>query len=110
MNAVTRTLTPRMVIGRSFNISLPIPKLQVFALLFVVLITSLSVVYAKDLNRRLFIDYQTASQVSTELNVTHSKLLLEASSLSAQARVQRIAAQRLSMQMPTASNIKVIDG
>lgn len=102
MNAATRTLT------QPIFASLPVPKLRMMVLFVAVLLMALSVVYIKDLSRRMFINYQTAKQVNIDLNVNHAKLLLEASALSAQARVQRRAEQRLSMEVPTTANVKIL--
>lgn len=107
MNAITKTLAPRIFI-RPLAINLPVPKRHIFVLFVAVLIMAVSVVYMKDLNRRLFINYQDVQQTSMDLNTTHSKLLLEGSALSAQARVQRVAAEQLSMQIPTTANEKMI--
>ena len=108
MNAVTKTFGQRTFISKPIFAYLPVPKLRVFILAITVLITAFAVVYIKDLNRRLFINYQDLQQTSVNLSVNHSKLLLEEGALSAQARVQRIAARRLGMTEPGVANFKII--
>ena len=69
---------------------------------------ALGVIYMKDLNRRLLINYQELKMDNSALNVAHSKLLLEYSMLSAQARIQKIAIKNLNMQMPSLDRIKTV--
>ena len=77
----------------------------VAALVVGFLLSAFGVIYLKDLNRRLFIQYQGLEQVAQSQQVEYSKLLLEQSTLSTQARVQRIAQAQLSMVEPTERQI-----
>lgn len=69
-------------------------------LMVAVLISAFAVVYVKDLNRRLFLQYQQLQTEHNQLYVNWGKLLLEQSTWSAQQRVQSVAENRLNMVMP----------
>ncbi|MGB6977546.1 MAG: cell division protein FtsL [Gammaproteobacteria bacterium] len=80
----------------------------VMLLAIVALISALSVVYVKDLSRRMFIEYQTLEDTQSELNADWSKLLLEQSAWSTHARVQTIAEQRLNMEIPMPGHVVML--
>jgi len=109
MNAVARVVGRTATIARSPMMS-PIRPLAPFVitgemirvsvLTAVVLLSALSVVYVKDLSRRLFIEQQQAMHERDVLHTGWGKLLLEESTWSRQARIQHIAQQRLGMHVP----------
>jgi len=90
--------------------SVAISKNGVILVLLVgaVLLSAFGVVYTKDLNRRLFIQYQTLQQAKANAVSRFSKLLLEQSTWSTQARVQRIAKDDLNMQLPTSADTVLV--
>lgn len=107
MNAAVKVL-PR---GRL--IAIPQPHTIIFSLqqglilltlLGLTLLSAFAVVYVKDLNRRLFIEYQTLQDTQNQLNVDWSRLLLEQSVWSTHVRIQAVAEQRLSMEIPAPKN------
>lgn len=77
-------------------------------LMVAVLFSAFTIVYFKDLNRRYFIQYQNLQQVRQQYENEWSKLLLEQSTWSTQARIQRIAQQQLNMVYPKQQNIVII--
>lgn len=79
------------------------------ALIILLLVSAFSVIYFKDLSRRLFIRYQHLQQAQQRDEVEWSKLLLEKGAWSTQARVQNIASTQLNMVMPTMKNIVMIE-
>lgn len=110
MNAMTRTfnlhhtairLPAFPLVGR--------PVLRNSILLVMILITALGIVYTKDINRRLFIQYQSMQQGHEQQYETWGKLLLEQSTLSQPARVEQIASTRLQMMHPDPKKVVVID-
>lgn len=109
MNAITRVyheqlgLNPfaGMVIS-GYHIAVSLLFLGVFAL-------AVGVVYMKDLNRRLFIQYQGLQQMQQQYDVDWGKLLLEQSAWSTQARVQDLATHDLNMVMPSRHSISLVD-
>jgi len=88
---------------------IPLKKqLLVGALIVLLVASAFSVIYLKDLSRRMFIRYQDLQQVQQHDEVEWSKLLLEEGAWSTQARVQDIATTQLDMVMPTMKNIVMI--
>jgi len=80
------------------------------SLLIIISLTSaFSVIYLKDLSRRLFIEYQTLQQNQLQSEIERSKLLLEEGAWSTQARIQDLASSRLAMQSPTTKQIVMIE-
>ncbi len=83
-------------------------QLLVGTLIILLLVSAFSVIYLKDLSRRLFIQYQQAQQVQEHDEVEWSKLLLEEGAWSTQARIQNLASTQLDMVMPAMKNIVMI--
>jgi cell division protein FtsL len=96
------------IAGRSLALPLVRPQLRVVLLVLSILLSAFAVVYVKDLNRRLFMEYQDLKQNYNELTVNYGKLLLEESALSAQARIQQIAELRQGMELPSAKNSVIV--
>jgi cell division protein FtsL len=109
MNAAVKVLTRSRVIAHAQPIAVPLKHNWLVMLLAIIaLISAISVVYVKDLSRRLFIEYQTLQDNQSQLNVDWSKFLLEQSAWSTHVRVQTIAEQRLNMEVPTAVHIVMV--
>lgn len=70
------------------------------ALLVLLLCSAFSVIYLKDLSRRLFIQYQQLQKVQQQNEIDTSKLLLEKGAWSTQSRIQEMASVRLNMETP----------
>lgn len=87
---------------------LPTPKLSILLLVFTVLISALSVIYVKDYNRRLFVDYQHLQRESASLQAIEGKLLREQGMVASHTFVQEVAERDLNMQVPMAKSIVVI--
>jgi cell division protein FtsL len=79
------------------------------ALIILLIVSAFSVIYLKDLSRRLFIRYQNLQQVQQHDEVEWSKLLLEEGAWSTQSRVQNVATTQLNMIMPAMKNIVMIE-
>jgi cell division protein FtsL len=99
MNAITRAET--------FSF-FPLPELRICILVVAIFATLLGIVYFKDFNRRLFINYQESQQLTSQLNTNYAKLLLEKSAWARQARVQMIAEQRLAMEIPSQAQVVMV--
>jgi len=108
MNAIARTAytEPSFIKGISFGLRLP--ELKILVLIFVTLVSALSVVYIKDLNRRLFIAHQKLEIQAEQLRGENNKLLLEQSAWGAQARVQMVAQDKLQMKIPASADVIMI--
>lgn len=83
-------------------------SLMMIILSAILFASAFSVVYVKDLHRRLFIQQQNLQAHLDTAKIQWSRLLLEQSTWSTQARVQQIATQQLKMGLPTAKGIKII--
>jgi cell division protein FtsL len=109
MNAAVKVLTRGRAVAQAQPITVPLKQnWPVMLLAIIALISAFSVVYVKDLSRRLFIEYQTLGDTQAQLNADWSKLLLEQSVWSTHARVQTLAEQRLNMEIPTPKHIVMI--
>ena len=71
--------------------------------------SAFSVIYLKDLSRRMFIQYQTLQQDQSQSEIDRSKLLLEEGAWATQSRIQDLATTRLDMQTPTMKQIVMIE-
>ncbi len=109
MNAAAHALNQVAFGRRSMATVILTKQFCALTLLIVfILFSALSVVYVKDLNRRLFIELQSQQKTRDSLHIEWGKLLLEESSWATQARVQRIAQQQLDMELPKAKKIKMV--
>jgi len=109
MNAVTRVVAQGSLVGNRITfVSFPLPGLRVLMLVIMLLISAFAIIYIKDINRRLFINYQSLQQRSDVLKTNNEKLLLEKSAWSRQARIQVLAEQNLNMKVPSAANVIVV--
>lgn len=109
MNAITKAVVENLAFdGRSIPVKLSRSSLRVIFLVVAIMISALVLVYVKDLNRRLFIEYQNLQQANNELNIEYGKLLLEQGAWSTQERVQTIAMRSLNMEIPSSDDIVIL--
>ena len=83
-------------------------QLLIGALVVLLLFSAFSVIYLKDLSRRMFIQYQQLQKVQERDEIETSKLLLEKGAWSTQSRIQEIASSQLGMETPSMKNIVMI--
>jgi len=98
----------RAQIHRSTGILAAKPSMGTLILALIVMFSALAVVYMADVNRRLFIDLQTAQATEMQLHTEWGKLLLEQSTWSTQARIQSIAVQNLGMEVPATDKVVML--
>lgn len=84
------------------------PGAGTLLLAIIVLLSGLAVIYLADINRRLAISVEEATNAQNQLHLDWGKLLLEQSTWATQARVQSIAAQQLGMQTPASNQIVMV--
>lgn len=84
------------------------PRLVNICLIVALVLSAFAVIYIKDLNRRLFIQYQTQQTTHDKLYEDWGKLLLEQSTWSTPARVQKVAENRLNMAMPAPKEVVLL--
>ena len=110
MNAITRVYNNRMVrlphLARTHHTHAWSWGTKLLIVLLIV--SAFAVVYLKDLNRRLFIQYQEMSRINQQAQVEWGKLLLEQSTWTAQAHVQQIAISHLHMLAPSPKDIVLV--
>lgn len=106
MNAVHR-----MIAARPINvIFFPVAHqgTWVVALVIALLVSALGIIYAKDLNRRVFIEKQNINQriiIETEQS---NELLLEKGTLLAQPRIEHIAQKEFGMAVPQRQDVQFV--
>jgi len=105
MNAAARALAQETFSTSSlFQKVLLRENLLVISLCVAVFVSAFSVVYVRDMNRRLFAGLQEMRTVQNQLHLQWGQLLLEQSTWSTQARIQYIAQHHLDMELPTSKN------
>lgn len=109
MNAITRVYTQQIRVNPFAGLAISSRHMAVAVLFLCVFASAVAVVYMKDLNRRLFIQYQGLQQTQQQYDVNWGRLLLEQSTWSTQARVQYVATQNLGMVMPSRQSNKLVD-
>lgn len=81
---------------------------RIIWLALAVFLTSLAILYAKNQQRLLFIQSQNLTRQTNALETEWGQLLLEQSTWSMQARVERVATQQLNMVMPAPKSIIMV--
>jgi len=91
---------------RSLNWSISFKgRFFLISLVMAIFITAFSLVYVKDVNRRLMGELQTLENTCNQQHNEWSRLLLEESTLVSSARIADIAQQRYDMVMPVKKKI-----
>lgn len=75
-------------------------------LVIVLMVSALSVVYAKHQSRKLFVELNSLHKLRDDMDVEWGKLQLEQSTWATHGRIERVAQKRLHMLNP--ENEKVI--
>lgn len=110
MNTVTRVIVLRNMRTRNQPILQITKQGAVIVVLVVALLCSAFVmIYFKDLNRRLFIQYLALQREKAEGLIQLGKLLLEQTTRSTQSHIQQIAEQRLGMELPGVKEVVLVN-
>jgi cell division protein FtsL len=80
----------------------------VLLLLMAVIGSALGVVYAREQNRRLFVDYTQLIKEHDDLNVEFSRLELEQATWAETNRIEQVARGQLGMLSPGAANTVLV--
>jgi cell division protein FtsL len=80
----------------------------VLLLLIAVIGSALGVVYAREQNRRLFVDYTQLIKDHDDLNVEFSRLQLEQATWAETNRIEQVARGQLGMVTPDAANTVLV--
>lgn len=109
MNTATRTIHQSDLTDTTiFTDLLSRRNLSVIVLALSVFLSCISVVYVKDINRRLSVQSQMIAQQSAVGQTDWGKLLLEQSAWSMQARIERIASTDFDMQLPSSNAVVMV--
>lgn len=84
-------------------------NMVITAMVACLLFSAFGVIYLKDLNRRLFIQYDAVQQQAHRSDTEWGKLLLEQSTWSTQSRIQSVASLKLGMLMPHSNDIVMVE-
>ena len=74
-------------------------------LTFFMIASAIGIIYVKDLNRRLVSERQITARSYDDLQNQHSQLLLMEGAWSTQTRIQKIAEEKIGMQIPGRNEI-----
>jgi cell division protein FtsL len=80
----------------------------VLLLLIAVIASALGVIYAREQNRRLFVDYTQLLKEHDELNVEFSRLELEQATWAETNRIEQVARGQLGLVSPAPANTIVV--
>lgn len=73
-----------------------------------VMASAISVIYVSHQNRQIFAAYQALLGQRDELKADWGRLLLEESALAAHSRVEKIAIEKLGMQVPEIKQVVLV--
>jgi cell division protein FtsL len=108
MNTATKVLHHHGIAIPSLPVTLTKAHLLMVGLALAVLLSAFSLIYVKDMNRRLMSRVQTLQTQHAVLHTQWSQLLLKRGSLNNQHRIARLATRDLDMQTAHAKSIVVI--
>lgn len=77
-------------------------------LFFLVLVSSFSVVYTKNLKRQLTSELAGQQHIQDNLSIEWGQLLLEQGALATQARIEKFAEKRLNLLVPNSEDIVIV--
>ena len=85
------------------------PFLLVFVFALVCVLSAMALVYTKHESRKLFVELEALSDVRDELNIEWGQLQIEQSTWATHARIEKVAAEDLSLVRPDTTEIFVIE-
>lgn len=80
----------------------------IMVLVIAVLGSGIAVIYAKHINRKLFIEFQALQNERDDMNMEWGRLQLEQSTFSTHSYVDRIAREKLGMELPAQEEIVIV--
>jgi cell division protein FtsL len=78
-------------------------------LLVALVVCALSLVTSRHQSRKLFVELEREQAATRSYDVEYGQLQIEQSTWAMPARVERIARERLRMQLPAANRVEVMD-
>jgi cell division protein FtsL len=92
---------------RVFGKGQPVALMLVFAAICVM--SAMALVYTKHEARKLFVELEGLTQERDELSIEWGQLQIEQSTWATHARIEQVAADRLSLIRPKSSEIYVVE-
>jgi cell division protein FtsL len=87
----------------------PRPFLLTMTFAIVCVISAMALIYTKHESRKLFVQLEHLTAERDELNIEWGQLQIEQSTWATHARIERVAAEELSLARPKATEIYVIE-
>lgn len=111
MNTIARVISLDSIKAHGKNSLVHVTKknMLISVLILILFVSAFAIVYMKDLNRRLFIQYQTLQREKAQQIIDWGRLLLEQSTWSTQSRIAQLAQHQLGMEIPNAKNVVLIE-
>lgn len=85
------------------------PYLLTIVFAVICVMSALALVYTKHESRKLFIELEQLTAERDELNIEWGQLQIEQSTWATHARIEKVAAEQLSLARPKATEIYVIE-
>lgn len=85
------------------------PILLVFVFAIVCVLGAIALVYTKHESRKLFVELEDLTHERDELNIEWGQLQIEQSTWATHARIEKVAADDLSLVRPATTDIYVIE-
>lgn len=86
----------------------PFARVAFVVLIGAVLGSALGVVYAKHQTRKLFVELNGLQKERDELQIDWGRLQLEQATWATHGRVEKVARQRLKMQIPSPETVVIV--
>ena len=85
------------------------PLVLVFVFALVCVLSAIALIYTKHESRKLFVELEQLTDERDRLNIEWGQLQIEQSTWATHARIERVAADELSLVRPDAKEIYVIE-
>lgn len=107
--AASQYVAVQQVATQQETLVLVAPKLSWVVLVLAVLFSLLGIVYLKDYNRQLFVNYQKLQQEYAALQVNSGKLALTQNLAASHTYVQAVAENNLNMRLPETKDVVLLN-
>lgn len=104
-----RVFTQGYTVAQQETLVLVAPKLSWVILVLAVIFSLIGVIYLKDYNRQLFVNYQKLQQEYAALQVNSGKLALAQNLAASHTYVQATAESNLNMHLPEAKDVVLLN-
>ena len=85
------------------------PMLLTMVFAFACVLVAIAMIYTKHESRKLFVELEALTTERDELNIEWGQLQIEQSTWASHARIERVAAEELSLVRPTSTDVNIIE-